>query len=88
MYGYNDYDIKVKYYNQIIKLKFNPGESVFYTQIGSQTQPVGTESAGIIQIPGFFSDLEQEKNIGKKVNVQYTKDNKGNNVIQQIILYN
>nr|MBI5455702.1 hypothetical protein [Candidatus Levybacteria bacterium] len=76
-YGYNNYEIKVKYYNQIITLQFNPGESVFYTQVDSK-----------VQIPRFFSDLEQEKNIGKKINVQYVKNDKENNIIQQLILYN
>ena len=86
LYSYNKYVLKIKYYNQIITLQFIPGESRFFTQIGSEIQPVGSESAEITQILGFLSDLEQEKNIGKKVSVVYTKDKNGSNIIQTITL--
>jgi hypothetical protein len=85
LYGYNNYVIKVKFNNQIINLQFNPGESSYFIKKGP-VQNAGNESTNT-QVVGFFSDLETPVNIGKKVNVQYKKEN-STNIIQTITLEN
>ncbi|HYM65438.1 MAG TPA: hypothetical protein VES68_03065 [Candidatus Sulfotelmatobacter sp.] len=84
LYEYNDYTVKVKYYNQIKTFIFDPNKS-FYAIQNDSKDTTATRSAGVQNI-GVFSDLENEKNIGKQVTVDYTIDNQGKSIIQQIVL--
>ena len=72
--GYDQYMIKVKYYNQTISFKYVPEQSNFKINNGK------------IDFLGLFSELETEKNIGKKVNVIYSIENKVK-IIKQITLF-
>lgn len=80
LYGYDNYILKVKFYNQIINFQFNPSESSYFISSNSSKNVENT------QILGIFSDLETKENIGRKVNVQYRTENKIN-ILEIITLY-
>jgi hypothetical protein len=84
---YNDNLIQIKVGGQIIKLTFSYENSMFYKQTSALNGST-TPSATSQNIPYTLYDLEQQVNLGKKVEVLYTTDKSGNNTIQMITLLN